>query len=179
MLIGVGSTNNAKLKAVEDALQECKIEIQGINAPSQVRDQPLTDEETKEGAVNRAIYCIKQNKDIVIGIGLEGGVTKMEDGLFLCNWGALADQEGRIVTASGARILLPENAEEDIEAGLELKDIIEKITGRKNVHQSEGAAGLLTAGFVHRNELFSHVIRLLYGQWLYQKAELEGDQRGR
>ena len=55
---------------------------------SEVSAQPLSDNETMTGAINRAKNALK-SEDAQIGVGLEGGVVKTEHGYFLCNWGAI------------------------------------------------------------------------------------------
>ncbi len=57
--IAVGSTNPAKLEAVHQAFEYMNYDIQltGLDAPSGVSEQPMTDEETMLGALNRALRC--------------------------------------------------------------------------------------------------------------------------
>ena len=54
----------------------------------------LSDEETMQGAINRAKRALEEG-EAPIGIGLEG-VMKTEHGLFMCNWGALATMDGKV-----------------------------------------------------------------------------------
>lgn len=68
----------------------------------------LSDEETMQGAINRAKRALEDG-EAPIGIGLEGGVMKTEHGLFMCNWGALATSDGKVFVAGGARITLPDD----------------------------------------------------------------------
>ena len=67
-----------------------KLSIVNVDAPSGVNAMPFSDNETMKGAINRAEYCIG-NHEVDIAIGLEGGVMETPSGLFLCNWGALAE----------------------------------------------------------------------------------------
>ncbi|HBF73413.1 MAG TPA: non-canonical purine NTP phosphatase, partial [Alteromonas australica] len=52
----VGSQNpvkvNAALETLSDTLDEA-FEVEGISVPSGVSEQPMTEEETREGAINR------------------------------------------------------------------------------------------------------------------------------
>lgn len=56
MIIAVGSTNPAKVGAVEEAWQEFNRTgtVLSASVPSGVSDQPFSDEETIEGAIHRA-----------------------------------------------------------------------------------------------------------------------------
>lgn len=165
-VVAVGSKNPAKLTAVEHVLQMKQI-IQ-VDAPSSVSAQPFTDRETKQGAINRAKYCVQEH-DVHIGIGLEGGVMELEEQLYLCNWGALYTNTGALYVASGARIPLPEEISAALYKGIELGDVMDAYAKRQNVRKKEGAVGILTNDSVDRGEMFRHVVSLLYGQYLFKQ----------
>src|SRR5699024_9190099 len=105
MDIVIGSQNKTKIQAVQTVFQDSNVTAHDV--PSDVSQQPMADEETREGAINRANYA-QWKKPGSIGIGLEGGVMRVSGKLFLCNWGALKTEEGSLLTAAGARIELPE-----------------------------------------------------------------------
>ena len=85
MKVVVGSKNKTKVGAVEKVWKDA--EITSLSVPSGVSAQPFSDEETMQGAINRAKRALEEG-EAPIGIGLEGGVMKTEHGLFMCNWGA-------------------------------------------------------------------------------------------
>ncbi|HEX7065827.1 MAG TPA: DUF84 family protein [Bacillales bacterium] len=155
----VGSANPAKVEAVREVYEE----VRGVKVPSGVSNQPMSDEETRTGALNRAKACVR--KGASFGIGLEGGVMESEAGLLSVNWGALVDGNGREVVAAGARYPLPEEIADGIRAGRELGDLIDRFTARRNVRQKEGAVGIFTDGQMTRRELYVHIVRLLAGQY--------------
>lgn len=163
MYVGIGSENKAKVTAVQGVFAEADVK-KGFNVDSGVSSQPFSDEETKTGAVNRA-QSVTLHFGMDVGIGLEGGVQPMKDGLYLCNWGALADKEGHVFTASGAKILLPSFVASELYDGKELKDVMRSYVDRTGVSQSEGAVGVFTGGIVQRREMYIHILKLLYGQW--------------
>ena len=105
MKVVVGSKNKTKVGAVEKVWKDA--EITSLSVPSGVSAQPFSDEETMQGAINRAKRALEG--EAPIGIGLEGGVMKTEHGLFMCNWGALATMDGKVFVAGGARITLPDD----------------------------------------------------------------------
>ncbi|ASS98504.1 MULTISPECIES: DUF84 family protein [Geobacillus] len=170
-IVAVGTNNEAKIAAVRAVLSETEYRIVSLEVPSGVSAQPLSDEETRLGAIGRAKRVLEAAK-ADIGIGLEGGVTKIDGQWWLCNWGALADRNGVVVAAAGARLALPPDIEAGIEAGRELGDVMEAYTGRRNVRRKEGAVGVLTNGRVGRSAMFSHIVELLAGQyeWLCQNG---------
>ncbi|MFB4166776.1 DUF84 family protein [Virgibacillus sp. JSM 102003] len=161
----IGSKNPTKIKAVQEVFLTDI--VTGYDVPSKVSAQPLSDSETRDGAINRAMQCLETTSGEV-GIGLEGGVMQVNDHLYLCNWGALVTRENEIFTASGARILLPREFNDKLQAGAELGDIMDAYAKRKDVRKNEGAIGIFTNEHISRKEMFVHVVKLLYGQWEYE-----------
>ncbi|KHE71052.1 NTPase [Halobacillus sp. BBL2006] len=160
--IYVGSQNPAKIDSVKQVFSED--EVVGMDVESKVAAQPFSDEETLEGAINRARECAAMNKGN-FGIGLEGGVMEIEDDLYLCNWGALVDNKENVFTASGARIPLPDEIKKELEKGRELGDVMDDYANKNDVRKNEGAIGIFTNGAIEREEMFRHVVKLLKGQW--------------
>lgn len=164
MNIIVGSKNPAKIGAVKNIFPHDQ--ITSMDVSSNVSSQPLSDEETKQGALNRAKQCA-QSCSNTIGIGLEGGVMFLENEFFLCNWGALVTSEGKVYTASGARIMLPNKIGEQLKQGAELGDLMDHYAKKKDIRKKEGAIGVFTNNLVSRKDMFSHVVQLLKGQLEY------------
>lgn len=89
--IAVGSTNPAKIRAVQQALTQIlahkgrtdvSVVAQGFDVESGVRDQPMGDEETCLGAKNRAaaayaVYRRQHGAFAHFAFGLEGGLEEM------------------------------------------------------------------------------------------------------
>lgn len=171
MIVSIGTTNPAKVKAVKKAFGEIDIikEFREVNVPSGVSSQPFSDEETMKGAINRAEASLKQT-GADIGIGLEGGVVETPSGFFLCNWGALADGKRSPIVAGGARIQLPLEIGAELVKGRELSEVMDEFADRSEVGKNEGAMGIFTNGTVDRTEMFSHVVKLLTGRYQYEKS---------
>ncbi|MDX5474838.1 MAG: DUF84 family protein [Bacillaceae bacterium] len=169
-IVLIGSTNPAKIKAVQRALLVLGLhyKVVGKDVESDVSAQPMSDIETLQGAKNRAINCAKTSP-CLFAIGLEGGIDFVNEQLIICNWGALVDHEGRTFIASGARIPLPPHFREDLEGGRELGQLMDEYSRRKDIRKKEGAVGIFTNGAINRMEMFEHVCKLLIGQWLFQK----------
>ncbi|MCU9614245.1 DUF84 family protein [Caldibacillus lycopersici] len=168
MKIAVGTTNEAKLQAIQnvfsltDSIFECKV-------ASNVSEQPFSDEETITGAINRANNALLEvGGDI--GIGLEGGVTETSFGLMLCNWGALvqADNSKAPIIAGGARIILPEEISTRLRNGEELGPVMDDFCQKENIRFHDGAIGIFTNGQINRILMFTQVVQSLKGQFEYQ-----------
>lgn len=173
MHIIVGSTNNAKIQAVSRVFSSN--DVSSFKAPSNVSKQPFSDEETRRGAINRAISSQQSinRKDNVFGIGLEGGVMSLGNQLYLCNWGALALPNGEVIDASGVRILLPQHVVHQLKAGQELGKIMGTLTNDQEIRQKAGAVGVLTANYLTRKEIYVHIVQLLKGQFEFQQRILK------
>lgn len=165
MNIGITSKNQTKVNAVRDVFPEAM--LKEINVSSGVSEQPFSDDETRKGAINRALNAHNLYENHIC-IGLEGGVMDIEGELYLCNWGALVSLKKEIFTASGARIKLPNKIKQELNEGIELGDVMEAYTKRRNVRVKEGAIGVFTNELVSRKELFIHVVKLLRGQWEFR-----------
>jgi inosine/xanthosine triphosphatase len=168
MKVAVGSQNPAKINAVKAVFKETDYEIVSIDAESGVSDQPMSDEETIRGAVNRAIEAAEKG-EAGVGIGLEGGVQQTPYGLMLCNWGALAVKGMEPIIAGGARIPLPDEVAQQLLAGSELGPVMDDYAKKQNVRKNEGAIGIFTNGQIDRSEMFTHVMKLLAGQYEYKR----------
>lgn len=169
MKIAVGSENKAKKKAVETVVKKSGIdaEIISIDAPSNVSGMPFSDEETMRGAINRAEYCLGV-EGVDLGFGLEGGVTETPFGIFVINWGALAVRGRETIVAGGARFRLPDEIADRLRAGEELGPVMDEYAHKENVRHHEGAIGIFTAGYVNRGEMFSHIVKVLIGQYRFR-----------
>lgn len=178
MKIMIGTKNPAKITAVKNAFSETDSEFLSLDIPSGVSAQPFSDEETIQGAINRAVGALQQgNGDI--GIGLEGGVQESEHGLMICNWGALAANGIEPIIAGGARLLLPDEVAVRLRAGEELGPVMDDYAKKKNVRKHEGAIGIFTNGFINRDDMFTHLMKLLIGQYNYKIMQLGQSIQGK
>ncbi|HLU22826.1 MAG TPA: DUF84 family protein [Bacillaceae bacterium] len=170
MNIAIGSKNKAKINAAKLALDSAELihTLFPIDAPSSVSDMPFSDEETMRGAVNRAEYCLLQ-ADVEMAFGLEGGVTETSYGLYLINYGALAEKGKETILSGGARIKLPEIIASKLRNGQVLGNVMEEYCKRENIRSNEGAIGIFTNGLIDRTEMFTHICKLLIGQRQYSK----------
>jgi inosine/xanthosine triphosphatase len=173
MKIIIGSKNPAKITAVKNSFQLEETEFILLDIPSNVHEQPFSDEETIQGAINRSVSALRQGKGD-IGIGLEGGVQETSHGLLICNWGALATNGMEPIIAGGARFLLPEEIAERLRNGEELGPVMDNYAKRENVSKHEGAVGIFTKGLINRVDMFTHLTKLLVGQYTYRKMNLKG-----
>lgn len=171
----IGSLNEAKIQAAKNIIAEYAphATLCQMSSDSGVAAQPIGDEETLAGACNRAL-AVQRMYPKAIGIGLEGGVRKVGDTSYICNWGAFALPDGRLIKAGGAQIPLPEDIAQDIDSGQELGPVIDRYFKQNDLRQKEGAMGMFTAGVITRIDLFTHILQLLVGQLNYYDEKKNG-----
>lgn len=166
MKILIGTHNRAKTKAVQTISSMYYPEAIYVNqkVPSLVSDQPMSQEETRQGAINRAKHLMEDH-DALFGIGLEGGVQEIDGQMYICNWGALVTPKGDVFTATGAGVPLPKEIAEQLLAGAELGPVMDVYTDKKGIRHDEGAVGIFSNGLVDRSAMFEHIMLLLIGQF--------------
>jgi len=156
-IISIASTNPVKLQATLDGFQKMfpreTFDIRAVKTPSPVADQPMTDEETLEGADARALLAREAMPEADYWVGIEGGV--MDRGSYLSGfaWVVVLSEGKRGVGRSG-EFFLPENIARLVRQGVELGDADDRIFSRSNSKQTNGAIGLLTGDAVDRLNLY-------------------------
>lgn len=162
----LGSINPVKLSATKKVLID--FDVVGLEVDSEVGNQPMSDEETILGAQNRARALPKGG----IRIGLEAGIQTHFDQYFLINWGVLIDEEENIFVAGGTRIPLPMHViDQMITEQKELAEVMEQETKIDGIKHKDGAIGYYTNSKIKREEIFIHIVKLLYGQYLHKKEK--------
>ena len=176
MHIFVGSHNPVKINAVTVAASETwsAATVKGYDVPSGVNEQPIGDEMTKQGALNRAQAVLEDGlaeygdaleSEEVLGVGLEGGVVEMFDQMWSTVWVVVVDRDGTVAEANGARFVVPEVVANKIRNGEEMGPVVAQLTGHSDVRKKQGFIGVLTNGFVDRTEEYSGIAKMALGVW--------------
>lgn len=153
MKIAVGSTNPVKIGAARSVLEKLwpEAEIVGFDAPSGVGHMPMSDEECRSGARNRA-RTAREAALADLGVGIEGGVNEENGRLWLTAWTVIVNGTGLEGTGGSGRIALPEWIAARVRGGEELGLVMDDVLNDNNVKQKGGAVGAFTAGLVSRQE---------------------------
>lgn len=158
----IGSKNpvkiNAATKAMTQLFPNSTIEASGIDAPSGVPAQPMTDSDTRQGAINRVNYC-QHHVEADYYFAMEGGVDNFEFGPATFAYIAIAHQE-RLSIGRGALLPLPMQVYQALEAGEELGHVMDRLFKTVNIKQKGGAIGLLTHGHATRESNYTQAIIL-------------------
>jgi len=165
----VGSLNPVKINAVNNAFKSVfptlNIKCTGSHAPSGVSDQPMTANETREGAINRAQFCKLSEEIADYYVALEGGIDLTEDGPMTFAYFAILDSQHQSIGRS-ASLPLPHSVYESLKLGKELGDVMDELFNTTNVKQKGGAIGLLTNNNASRESIYTQALILALAPFL-------------
>ncbi|WP_410176182.1 inosine/xanthosine triphosphatase [Shewanella cyperi] len=165
----VGSTNPVKIAAARDAFaavfKDTEILCRGISSPSGVADQPMTREDTRLGAINRARFCESQGGADYF-IAMEGGVDCFEDGPATFAYVAIVHQD-RLSVGRSAQLPLPPRVYHALQQGQELGHVMDALFNTVNVKHAGGAIGLLTANAATRGSSYTQALILALAPMLH------------
>ena len=159
----VASTNPVKIQAAVNGFQRLfpgsELNVITAAVPSDVRQQPLSDEETLRGALNRSAQAQAAHPQADYWIGIEGGIQPIEPEMIAFAWIVVRSKE---MTGKGrtGTFFLPPAVAELIRQGKELGEADDIVFGRTNSKQDNGAVGLLTDNVIDRAQLYEHAMIL-------------------
>jgi len=161
MKIIVSSKNPVKLEATKAGFESffSDAEVEGISVESGVSDQPMSDDETLNGARNRATNALIEHSEADFWVGIEGGVHRDADGLTAFAWVVV---RGRKITGESrtTTFRLPPEVSELIDRGYELGTANDMLFNEHNSKQQSGAVGLLTNNAITRMQLYMQAVQL-------------------
>lgn len=133
--------------------------VETVDAPSGVRPQPLSGEETLRGALNRAWGAAEQIPEADFWVGIEGGVEEQQGELAAFTW-VVVLSGGRIGKGQTGIFFLPEAVADLVRRGVELGDAVDRVFGRTNLERMGGAVGVLTDHVIDRTRLYEEAVVL-------------------
>lgn len=155
----VASLNPAKITAVQSAFEATfpsqAFEYIGVSVSSEVADQPMSDQETHAGAINRVRNAKLQHPDGDYYVGLEAGIEK--DVTFAWMVIESCTQRGESRSAS---LMLPPIVIEKLKYANELGDVMDDVFATENIKQKGGAIGLLTHDLLTRSSVYHQALVL-------------------
>jgi inosine/xanthosine triphosphatase len=161
--IVVASKNPVKVQAALSGFQRMFPEehfiTQTVSVPSLVADQPLSDQETLQGALNRARLAQQQTPSADYWVGIEGGIGNLGEEMTAFAWIVVLDKNQCGKSRTGTFFLPPE-VTRLVQAGKELGEADDIIFQRANSKQENGAVGLLTGNVVERAGLYEQAVVL-------------------
>jgi inosine/xanthosine triphosphatase len=159
----VASTNPVKIQSALDGFHKMfpdrRFTASGITVPSGVNAQPMTSEETLQGALNRASTARDLIADADYWIGIEGGVEERGGEMEVFAWVVILSREG-IGKSRTATFYLPQELTRLVRQGVELGEADDVVFGRSNSKQQNGSVGLLTEDVVTRTTYYEQAVIL-------------------
>jgi len=131
----------------------------GVSVASGVSNQPMSDEETLQGALNRAENAHTADARADYWVGIEGGCEEKHGELLAYAWIVVKshDQTGKGRTGA---FCLPREIAELVRQGVELGEADDRVFGRSNSKQLNGAIGILTGDVMDRTQYYESAVVL-------------------
>lgn len=159
----VASTNPVKIQAAVNCFQRLfpssELNVIATSVPSDVAHQPMSDEETLRGALNRSSNAQAVYPRADFWIGIEGGVQPIGQEMTAFAWIVVRSKE-MIGKGRTGTFFLPPAVMGLIRQGKELGEADDIVFGRSNSKQDNGAVGLLTDNVIDRAQLYEHAMIL-------------------
>jgi inosine/xanthosine triphosphatase len=146
----LGTTSKSKLDIIRSVF-DSGYEIIPVEVKSGITDQPLDEDTTIEGAVNRAKNAtVSSQQEYEFSIGLEGGLEKINNLYYLVCVAALIDQKGNVYIGISNKLPLPRDVSEDVEKGKQFGESIREFM--KNLQKNSAK---------HSTQLIEHIQELI------------------
>jgi len=160
--IVLASHNPVKVRATlagfERMFPGTKFKIKTVAVDSGVNDQPTSDRETRQGALDRARNAMDAIPHADYWVGIEGGIEDGKDPhdpMLAFAWIVVKSNALTGQSRTGA-FVLPDAVARLIRQGIELGEADDEVFGRVNSKQGAGAVGILTEDVITRETLYEH-----------------------
>ncbi len=153
----VASKNPIKINSVKlgfnKVYSDLDFECEGVSVPSDVSDQPMSNQETLDGATNRATHAKNDFPHANFWVGIEGGIEKMGEEMMAFAWIVILSKDKKGKARTGT-FFLPPKVVELINQGKELGEADDIVFGHSNSKQKNGAVGILTDNIIDRTQFY-------------------------
>jgi inosine/xanthosine triphosphatase len=174
-VVAVGSRNPAKMSGTRIAFARLfrSVELKAVDTSALVRVQPMSLEETVEGAEERAVFALESARPN-FGVGVEAGVVELGKGWpghFLnLQVAAVVDSVGRLSFGCSSGFPLPARFVERMKrARVELDSYARELTGAKKVPEEHGIVYRLSGRRLSRVEMTEQCVSMALIPWLNPK----------
>lgn len=168
--VAVASRNPAKLDAVRTVFGKVwpgpHLVAVDVTIPKEISDMPI-DGQIKQGALYRAHGAMELSPGANFAVGAEGGVEFVGTEAYLYNWVAVCGSNGRTQTAPSAKLLLPPAIVRAVRSGRVLGELMQELTGRADVNETDGAVGYFTRGILTRQTFFEECLACALAPFLH------------
>lgn len=174
MKILIGTKNPGKIKGAKAALDQFfeNYQIQSINAPSNVSEQPV-DGDTYIGAHNRVKnlmeFAKENNIDADMFMAIESGLVNLYGNWFITNFAVICDKNGYESVGTSASFPVPQKFVKSIKE-YTLGTVMDEVFHEQDLRSSTGGIGLLTKEHMTRIDLNTQAFTMALTQFVNGKV---------
>ncbi len=159
MKVHVGTENRVKKKAVENVFRKVfgnEVEVKKIAVDTGVPEQPFGEQVIK-GAIKRAEKALT---DANFGVGIEAGLiwNPYLETHFDVQYCAIIDDSKKITIGHGPGFVYPKKVLTEVKNGQTVGQVMNQISGQKNLGGKQGAIGYLSKGLLTRTKLCEQAV---------------------
>ena len=154
MYIVLGSTSPVKVNATKQAFGAYfdEVEVKALPLPSGVKAFPTSDEETLQGAMNRAEKARSLEPGADFAVGIEGGLARLEGQVLVHQIAVVIKDEIKGIGVSQGYVA-PDRLIRQLDMGSDSsRRIIDGYFGRDEILSEEGVIGVMTNGVLSRTD---------------------------
>ena len=170
MLVLVGSKNPGKIEGAKRAVEKYyeNFDIEGINVPSNVPDQPVNDD-IYLGARNRVDglieYAKENNIEVDYFMAIESGITNSLGRWQIVNVAVIKDSKGNESWGTSAGFPVPESYVDEIIKTC-LGEVMDNLFSEKALNRGTGGIALLSQGAISRIDLTRDAFIMAFTQFI-------------
>ena len=173
--IAVGSTNPAKMKGARLAFSRVfgDVVLKEVDTTPLVKAQPMSLEETVEGAEERAVFA-SESAQPDFGVGVEAGLVELGKGwpghYLNLQIAAVVDRAGNLSFGCSSGFPIPTRFAEKLKQNREELDrYTRELVGAKKVREEEGIVYHLSGKRLSRVEMTEQCVSMALLPWLNAK----------
>ena len=167
ILVAVGTSNPMKVRAAERVFKlYMDAEVKAVNVDVSVGSQPVGFSMVARGALERAIKA-REAADADYGVGVEAGPIEAPTprGLIEVQVSAIIGPGCRVSFGLSPGFELESSVAERVKSGVELERAV-KVSRLIELGEGVGLVGVLTSGFMTRQEMTEYSILMALIPWI-------------
>jgi inosine/xanthosine triphosphatase len=175
VVVAVGSKNPAKTLGTRKAFSRFfpDVEFVEVDISPSVEAQPLTLEETIQGALQRAKLALRHSEKVDFGVGIEAGLVAFENEHLNMQVAVIMDRRGRFTLGSSSGFMVPGLVVRQMQVGgMELDRFTKGLTDAEGVREEDGVVYHLTKGAVSRLDMTEQCVDMALVPWLNREIYL-------
>ena len=166
----LGTTNETKFKIIKDFIKD-SYNIVPVNVDSGISDQPLDEETTIQGAINRAKQATHKMQNYEFSIGLEGGLSKINGIYCLVCVSAIVDKKDNVYIGVSDKLPLPKEVSKRVFRGEQFGEVIREFM--KNTKETAPEFLDHIQELIERKKSFTSAFRTSFLTYKFKKGFIQ------